>query len=68
MSIVEPMLIVVRERNRREALAQWAIRNGLRPVCCDTLTAAKMSLEHGRFSVVFYADDLPEGHFLQLLA
>jgi hypothetical protein len=67
MSIIEPMLIVIQEKRLREMLAKWAIRNGMRPVCCGTLAAAKTLLESGRYSVVFCAGDLPEGHFLQLL-
>jgi DNA-binding response OmpR family regulator len=66
MFIVEPMLIVIREKRLREMLAKWAIQNGLRPICCESLAAAKTLLERGRYSVIFCADDLPEGHFLQV--
>lgn len=66
MFVAEPVLIVSHEKRHRDILADSASNHGLRPVCCQTLAAARAFLDRERFAVIFCADELPDGHFAQL--
>jgi DNA-binding NtrC family response regulator len=67
MSVADPVLVISHDKSHRELLADSASKHGLRPICCQTLAAAKCLLDRRQFGVVFCEDDQLDGHFTQLL-
>lgn len=53
-----PILIVSPEAFHRDKLADDVLRSCLRPVCCDTLAAAKNLIASEQFGVVVIEDSL----------
>lgn len=47
-----PILIVSPEATHRDKLAGDVLKSGLRPVCCDTLAAAKTLIATEQFDVI----------------
>ncbi len=67
MSVADPVLIVSCDKNHRDFLADSTSKHGLRPICCQTLAAAEVLLARESMSLVFCEEELPDGHFAQLV-
>jgi DNA-binding NtrC family response regulator len=63
MSKMLPILIVSGASQSRDGLAQVASKCELRPVCCETLAAAKALMTRQQFALVVCEDSLPDGNF-----
>jgi DNA-binding NtrC family response regulator len=63
MSKTFPILIVSGASQSRDSLAQVASKCELRPVCCETLAAARALMTRQQFAVVICEDSLPDGNF-----
>jgi DNA-binding NtrC family response regulator len=63
MSKTFPILIVSGASQSRDRLAQGASKCELRPICCETLAAAKALMTRQQFAVVVCEDSLPDGNF-----
>ncbi|MGH9716044.1 MAG: hypothetical protein ACRD4R_04850 [Candidatus Acidiferrales bacterium] len=58
-----PVLIVSGEQEHRAQLADHVFKIGLRPVCCETIAAARALAERQPFSAALAEDLLPDGDF-----
>jgi len=67
MASTQPVLIVSSDRSHRDTLADLVLKDGLRPVCCQSLAAAKILIGRQPFSAVLCEDELSDGQFDSLL-
>jgi DNA-binding NtrC family response regulator len=63
MSKMLPILIVSGASESRDSLAHVVSKCELRPVCCETLAAAKALMTRQQFAVVVCGDSLSDGNF-----
>jgi len=63
MSGTLPVLIVSGVSQSRDGLAQLVSKCELRPVCCETLAAAKALMTRQQFAIIVCEDLLLDGNF-----
>jgi DNA-binding NtrC family response regulator len=67
MSTKLPALIIGPDKIHWDLLASYCSKYGLSPTCRETLGAARALLTHQGVGVVFCENNLPDGHWTQLV-